>query len=234
MRAFANGVITHLSKRMSRKGIYPFLEERLENVAPGSRVLNVGAGGEIERIVRKAAARRNFSVTSSDIDPSRGPDLVDDISRSSIESNAFDAVVMMEVLEHVKEPSRAAAELHRILKPNGVLILSTPFVFPIHDRPFDFYRYTRHGLAYLFEPFEGLSITERNGWAEAIVVLSARLYREPGWALKIFGAVLVLLGLVFYPVAWLLSQCFKTDIMTSGYLLTGTKSAAATTSGGRT
>ena len=44
----------------------------------------------------------------------------------------FDLVLLLEVLEHVDEPFKAAKEIHRVLKPNGYLIASTPFTFGIH------------------------------------------------------------------------------------------------------
>lgn len=57
-----------------------------------------------------------------------------------------DLVVMTEVLEHLKNPQQAISEVHRILKSSGKLILTTPMVWPAHNPPNDFYRYTRYSL----------------------------------------------------------------------------------------
>ena len=60
---------------------------------------------------------------------------------------AFDAVLFTQVLEHVPEPARVLAELHRILRPGGTLYLTAPLVWELHELPHDYYRYTSEGLA---------------------------------------------------------------------------------------
>jgi SAM-dependent methyltransferase len=72
-------------------------------------------------------------------------------------SGMFDTVVCTQVLEHVKEPSAILGEISRVLKSGGHLILTAPFSEPKHDEPYDYYRYTDHGLRYLSEK-NGLSV----------------------------------------------------------------------------
>ena len=66
--------------------------------------------------------------------------------------NAFDAVVSIAVLEHVKDPFRCAAELTRVLKPGGELICCVPFLQPYHGYPHHYYNMTHQGLRNLFAP----------------------------------------------------------------------------------
>ena len=63
-------------------------------------------------------------------------------------------VLCLSVLEHLEEPARAVKEMHRVLKPEGKILVSVPFMFPIHDAPGDYWRFTKFGLKYLFS----------NGW----------------------------------------------------------------------
>ena len=63
---------------------------------------------------------------------------------------AFDAVVNIQVLEHIREPALCVREMARVLKPGGHLILTTVQDWEIHQHPNDFFRYTRYGLEYLF------------------------------------------------------------------------------------
>ena len=65
-------------------------------------------------------------------------------------SGAFDAVLCTEVLEHVPEPAEFLREVHRIIAPGGALLLTTPQTWGLHEEPYDFYRYTKYGLRYLF------------------------------------------------------------------------------------
>jgi SAM-dependent methyltransferase len=65
------------------------------------------------------------------------------------DDNSFDACVSFEVFEHVFNPEAVLAELKRVLKPKGSLVITTPFVYGEHEVPFDFARYTSFGLRHL-------------------------------------------------------------------------------------
>lgn len=67
---------------------------------------------------------------------------------------SFDNVIMTNVLEHVQEPQKVINESYRTLKPNGFIIVYTPFMYPIHGDPNDYWRFTDEGLRYLLRNFE--------------------------------------------------------------------------------
>ena len=64
-------------------------------------------------------------------------------------AGTFDAVLCSEVLEHVAEPQVLLDEAYRVLREGGALVLTTPFLVPVHDEPRDYYRFTLHGLRHL-------------------------------------------------------------------------------------
>jgi SAM-dependent methyltransferase len=68
-----------------------------------------------------------------------------------VPSRSYNTVLCSEVLEHVADPAAALAEIHRILKPGGRLLLTVPFLGRLHEEPKDYYRFTRHGLSSLLE-----------------------------------------------------------------------------------
>ncbi|HEY0377648.1 MAG TPA: methyltransferase domain-containing protein [Pyrinomonadaceae bacterium] len=82
---------------------------------------------------------------------------------------AFGVVLCAEVLEHMHSPALALQEFRRVLRPGGKLLLTTPFAFPIHYGPTDYYRFTRFGLAHLLDGWqiESLSETTSDGAALA-------------------------------------------------------------------
>jgi len=67
---------------------------------------------------------------------------------------SIDAVLSLNVLEHVKDPFTAARELIRVLKPGGELMCVAPFLQPLHGYPHHYYNMTREGLLALFAPLQ--------------------------------------------------------------------------------
>jgi 2-polyprenyl-3-methyl-5-hydroxy-6-metoxy-1,4-benzoquinol methylase len=217
------GKFVKLSKLLSRKGLYPFLEQNFGEIPAGAIVLNIGAGGDIGKTLMRHAEQQQFQVVALDIDAKRRPDIVGDICAYDFKGQQFDTIVMAEILEHIHSPHLALENVHRILKDSGRLILTTPFIFPIHDRPYDYYRYTRYGLEYLLRHFHDISIKERNSWTEAIDVLSVRLIMDKNWPARILAPFLVLLAFIKWPISFLIARLVQTDFITSGYVVTARK-----------
>lgn len=74
------------------------------------------------------------------------PDVFGDAQALPFADNSIDHALLLDVIEHIPEPDTSLAELHRILRPGGSLTLQVPFLYPLHDEPLDFHRWTRHGL----------------------------------------------------------------------------------------
>lgn len=105
----------------------------------------------------------SVSVETLDIDPGSGCHYIADIcveNSEIIPPGHFDFVACTEVLEHTLDPFAAVNELRRILKPGGLLFLTTPFNLRIHGPLPDCWRFTEHGLRALLKDFE---IQELNG-----------------------------------------------------------------------
>lgn len=64
-------------------------------------------------------------------------------------ANSFDSVVMMDVLEHLPSPEASISEAWRVLRTGGVLVMQAPFLYPLHDEPHDFQRWSKYGLKML-------------------------------------------------------------------------------------
>jgi len=87
---------------------------------------------------------------------------------------SVDFVVCTEVLEHVSEPAHVVREIARVLRPEGRVFLTTPFYWPLHEEPYDFYRFTPHGLRHLFES-AGLEIVRMDPMAAGFRVVALAL-----------------------------------------------------------
>jgi SAM-dependent methyltransferase len=95
-----------------------------------------------------------------------------------LESNSFDTVLCTDVIEHIKTPSLLFSELARITNDGGKIIVTTPFLYWIHNAPYDYHRYTK----YMFKEFckdnnlQLLSIEEYGGLPEIIYDLVYKGY----------------------------------------------------------
>lgn len=111
------------------------------------RGLVVGAGerpGDIE------ARFPGVRWLTTDVDGAFGPHLVADALSLPVADASQDLVVAEMVLEHLMNPWQGAAELQRVCRPGGLLLIKVPFCFPWHGVPIDFFRVTPSGVRALF------------------------------------------------------------------------------------
>jgi SAM-dependent methyltransferase len=132
------------------------LAERYETFVPQyvhGKVLDLGCG--------KAplfGCYREFATDVVTLDWAKSPhtslfiDVLHDLNQPlPFAEFTFDCVMLSDVLEHVIEPSRLCREIARALAGGGCLIGNVPFIYPIHEAPHDYFRYTTFGLRNLLE-----------------------------------------------------------------------------------
>lgn len=96
----------------------------------------------------------------TDIVPGSEVDIVCPAEQLQVPDEWADVVLCLSVLEHVDDPAQVVREIHRVLKPDGVLFASTHGTFPWHPHPQDHWRWTQTGLRRLFELSGGFSRVE--------------------------------------------------------------------------
>jgi SAM-dependent methyltransferase len=144
-----------------------FLVEFLTAFAPKAkgRLLDVGCGQKpYERIFRPyvdeylgVELEETFVRTSSSSKAGQ-PDLVYDGKTLPFEDKTFDTVLSVQVLEHTPTPGSLIVEMARVMKDDGIMILTAPFSFRLHEEPDDYFRYSPHALRKLCRD-AGLEIT---------------------------------------------------------------------------
>jgi len=222
--------------------IYRFLRNHLR--ACKGRVLDVGAGeapwrdlldgaeyvGVDVEVAGEFGMRRKAHVTYYD-----GNTL-------PFADETFDHLLCTEVLEHVPEPRRFLADLNRVLRVGGSLVLTVPWSARLHHTPHDYTRFTRFGLNLMLQAagFSGIVIEERGNdvavIANKLLVLTVRLLRPRRpihrlwtWALVLVLAPLTVATLVAAHAAMLLGLGSADDPL--GYGVIALKSAAPSPGG---
>jgi SAM-dependent methyltransferase len=148
------------------------------------------------------------------------PDLTWDGVVIPLPDSSIDCAMATEVLEHCPYPDKTLAEINRVLRPGGTLLITVPFIWMLHEVPYDEYRYTPFALRRLVESsnFEVLELSALGGWNASVAQFVANwlYYGEGNRQLMRIGRVL------FFPVFKYLIQRdqvpteFKTGQMING------------------
>lgn len=120
--------------------------------------------------------RLREDVINIDLFPFPNVDMVADIAAVPLPDASIDVVVLDTVLEHVADPWRVIAEVHRVLKPGGRVVCCTPFVFPYHGYPNHYWNFSKDGLEVLFKGFSSCTIEVSLGPTSALVNLTSEYF----------------------------------------------------------
>ncbi len=129
------------------------------------------------------AARSGWTVVAN-IDVEAQPDVIADAHSLPFADASFETVLCAETLEHLRAPAATVAEMHRVLRPGGRVVVTVPFAFRVHGDPNDFQRYTANGLRELFAAFDSVERVQSQGgpWSVIACVLRDLLYgAKPRW-----------------------------------------------------
>lgn len=165
------------------------IREFLKNDAQEDLVIELGSGNR----------RLREDVINVDLFSFPNVDLVADIATVPFRDSSVDAVILDTVLEHVPEPHRVISEIHRILRPGGVLVCITPFVFPYHGYPRHYANFSRDGLMFLLKDFSECRVEMNMGPTSGMLNLLSEYF-----AVALSGnsklAYTIIKGVVLLPV----------------------------------
>jgi ubiquinone/menaquinone biosynthesis C-methylase UbiE len=137
--------------RVAEKYVVQMLND-LGSMNPAPRLLIIGGGG----IGDGAAALYEddqVRVIGTDIYRSTHTTVVADGHHLPFADGSVDGVWIQAVLEHVLDPQQVVAEIHRVLRKDGLVFANTPFMQQVHEGAYDFTRFTLSGHRWLFRNF---------------------------------------------------------------------------------
>jgi SAM-dependent methyltransferase len=172
----------------------------------------------LERLCRDyATTERTLVVHSEDVDHipyfpdaftvTKRPDAPADMhvdlyyrDLAKIDSDSYPVVLCTGLLEHVPDPDRLIADLHRILKPGGRLILSASAVFSFHECPDNFFHFTPYGMRHLLRNFSKIEMIRGSSQPfETIAILIQRIHLQS----EIFPLARPFIELLFHSIRFL-------------------------------
>jgi SAM-dependent methyltransferase len=186
--------LPELSVNLAAPSNYARLRELLRRGDGPATVLVVGGGDGGAGIT--ALADDAIRLVSTDVRIGPATDLAADAHQLPFADGTFDAVVAQAVLEHVADPWQCVEELHRVLRPDGLVYAETPFMQQVHLGRYDFTRFTALGHRRLFRRFEQLDAGVAVGagsalaWSLTYFLTSFARTRQTRRALYAMGAVL--------------------------------------------
>lgn len=132
-----------------------FVKVTIQNINPDGPVVEIGSF--IVKGHEKLANLRSFfpqlKYIGCDIRKGPGVDRIENVEKLTFKNGKIGTVLILETLEHVQNPIKAMSEIHRVLKKDGIAIVSSLMNFRIHNYPEDYWRFTPRGIEYLLRKF---------------------------------------------------------------------------------
>lgn len=206
------------------------IKDAINNYAKGD-FLDLGCGNKPYETLYKSKTNSQIGCDVIQSDRNR-VDVLCPVTDLKFNNEQFDSILCTQVLEHVYEHDKMMSEIYRVLKPGGHVILTVPFVWELHEEPYDFFRYTKHALKELFE-HSGLEIDyiKPNGgkWAAIYQLRNNMMYlsfrrRKTIWnkLKKILFMELRLTQLRNHFAIWM-DKKYYDDIFTLNYIVVAHK-----------
>jgi SAM-dependent methyltransferase len=143
----------------------------------GQRILEIGSGRQdlgADAYSLKPSFAGAAEFVQSDVNPAFGHRVVD-VTDMSIDQE-FDAILCMYVLEHVFDVRAAVDNMRKALRPGGKVLIAVPHVYPYHDEPIDFWRFTEYSLRELCRDFSAVDVRRKGirRFPKALLVIATR------------------------------------------------------------
>lgn len=222
--AMVRGAFNYVTRRETP--VRRLAREAIVDLAPRlkGRVIELGGFGEGRRSMATSATEYLVTNLTSEAD------MVLDATAMDLPDASVDGILCESMLEHVAEPWQVVVEMRRVLKPGGLLLLVTPWMYPFHSAPGDYFRYSHEALRTLLAGFVVDEVRPLGNFWTAMATF-AQLKVSPWRSLSkleraariVAGAPLLLNGLAFLAASKVLTEA---DDFATAYAVLARRSGA--------
>jgi SAM-dependent methyltransferase len=162
-------------------------------------ILDLGCGSQP---YRQLYGKLFKTLIAGDLRQNKNISVLMEASKLPFVKESIDLVILTEVIEHVNKPQAALKEIARVLRENGLLIITWPLFYPIHDFPEDFYRFTEFGMHTALNDcgLKDIKIKRRGSLLSVLHTIIGQCLLDVSEAIR----RIPLLGFVLRPFAWLI------------------------------
>jgi SAM-dependent methyltransferase len=200
--------------------LFKMLFESIDNSKVPLTIIDLGCGTKVFDVYFD----QNVKYVGIDFTGEASADILSDLGAGiPVANKVADIVILSETLEHIPDPFLLLTEISRILKTGGSVFISTPFAFPIHGRPFDFFRYTEFFYKYVEEKYDFKleHIKQSNCiFTTPLLLVLQILLPLPFIPYKIKQMLSLLVNIIVFVVEFFVKKFFihKVSSKTAGYL----------------
>ncbi len=132
----------------ARKGLYQGIKSFSHHIK--GKTLDVGCGQKPYRSLFQVSEYIGMDMKDAGNENVNNEiDVYYDGKTFPFEDKSFDSVLCNQVFEHVFNPEEFLKEINRVTKPDGMLLMTVPFLWDEHSQPYDYARYSSFGLSHV-------------------------------------------------------------------------------------
>jgi 2-polyprenyl-3-methyl-5-hydroxy-6-metoxy-1,4-benzoquinol methylase len=222
----------NIPSNIDKFGLRRAIQQSLEKHMPEMEgvLLDVGCGNKPYKGLITSEASKVDKYIGLDFKDNpihnNNPDIVWENGQIPLLDKSIDSVICTEVLEHCPHPEMVLKEISRVLKLGGTLFFTVPFLWPLHEVPFDEYRYTPFSLERHLanSGFSNIKISALGGWDASLAQMIGLWVRRR----KMNRWIRSLLSYIAWPVVFFLLKIDKkkTVKFSEGSMITGLSGTA--------
>jgi SAM-dependent methyltransferase len=162
----------------ARKGLYKNISELIKNL--NGKILDIGCGQKPYEKLAHSIEYIGLELDTPENRLNKKADYFYDGISMPFKDKEFDSILSNQVFEHVFNPNSFLTEMNRVLKMEGILLITVPFIWDEHEQPYDYARYSSFGLTHILNEygFELIEHRKSNNGIEVIFqLLNGYIYK---------------------------------------------------------